>query len=356
MALRAQGGDGVNAIVEYNKTAAALADLRARYGQSYDVRTSDGMRAAREARAEIKRHRVELEKMRVELKAPLLERGRLVDEEAKRITAELLSLEEPIDAAIKAEEERKEREKAEAEAAKRVLLEASQRQCNELRALVVQAVNTTPAHIQSLIAKATAYAVPDNAHRGDVEDVRKQTLVQLDTLLARSIAHEVERVRLEAERAELERLQREAETKAAAERERLAAEARVAREQIEAERRAAEEARAAADAKAKVEREVADREAAKLRAEQERQAREAREREEARLRTEREKLEGERRAAEEMARAAEQERQRKLGGYELLMTFCRRHRDDAEFTDIAIKVADWLRETEWFRAQRKGAA
>lgn len=99
-------------IVEYNETAAAIAVLREKYCTVFDVTTTKGMTAARETRAEVKGYRVTLEKVRVELKAPALERTRLIDAEAKRITAELLAIEEPIDETIKAEERRKEEEKA----------------------------------------------------------------------------------------------------------------------------------------------------------------------------------------------------------------------------------------------------
>lgn len=83
-------------IAEYNQTAAALAELRTRYVRPYDVSTTAGMTEAKAARAEIRGYRVALEKTRVEIKAPALERTRLIDAEAKRITAELLAIEEPI--------------------------------------------------------------------------------------------------------------------------------------------------------------------------------------------------------------------------------------------------------------------
>lgn len=61
--------------------------------------------------------RTSLEAKRKELKAPALERSRLIDSEAKRIESEIRSLEDPIDALITAEEQRRERERAERQAA-----------------------------------------------------------------------------------------------------------------------------------------------------------------------------------------------------------------------------------------------
>jgi colicin import membrane protein len=81
-------------IQEYNQTAAALSELRARYSRKYDVSTTAGMTEAKAARAAVRGYRVALEKTRIEIKAPALERTRLIDAEAKRITAELLAIEE----------------------------------------------------------------------------------------------------------------------------------------------------------------------------------------------------------------------------------------------------------------------
>lgn len=103
-------------LVKYGRTEAALAELKARYtGATYDLRTVAGDKAARAARMELVSTRAALEKRRKELKAPALEFGRQVDAEAERIKGELLALEGPIDAQIKADEERRAAEKAERE-------------------------------------------------------------------------------------------------------------------------------------------------------------------------------------------------------------------------------------------------
>ena len=98
-------------IVEYNTTADVLTELRINHAGPFDVTTSKGMGFAIAARAEVRGHRVALEKLRIELRAPSVERIRLIDSEAKLITAELLKIEEPLNAIIKAEENRKDDEK-----------------------------------------------------------------------------------------------------------------------------------------------------------------------------------------------------------------------------------------------------
>ena len=111
-------------IMEYSKTQAVLGDLRQRYeGLVFEVTTAKGMIDARKARAEIREWRIGLEKERVRIKAPALERARLIDSEAKRITAELVKLEQPIDEQIKGEEEKKEKERLTKEEAEKTRVE-----------------------------------------------------------------------------------------------------------------------------------------------------------------------------------------------------------------------------------------
>lgn len=94
-------------IVEYSKTEAALSDLASRFkGVLFDVKTREGLKAATEARREIRSYRTSLEAKRVEIKAPALERCNLIDSEARRIKTALEALEDPIDAQIKREEQR----------------------------------------------------------------------------------------------------------------------------------------------------------------------------------------------------------------------------------------------------------
>lgn len=101
-----------SALAEYNATAAALADLRQRFaGVVWDVTTTKGNNEARAARLELVKLRTSLEAKRKELKAPALERSRLIDAEAARITGEIVALERPIDEQIKADEQRREAEK-----------------------------------------------------------------------------------------------------------------------------------------------------------------------------------------------------------------------------------------------------
>lgn len=101
-------------IAEYSVTTAELAKLKARFeGVTYDVSTTAGLDTAKKDRRELVALRTALEAKRAEIKAPALAQCNLIDSEAKRIKAEIVALETPIDTIIKQEEARKEAEKAE---------------------------------------------------------------------------------------------------------------------------------------------------------------------------------------------------------------------------------------------------
>ena len=139
-------------VAEYTPIAAALAAARARYQDVvWDLTTTRGNEEARRARRELVSLRTGLEARRKELKAPLLAQAKLVDDEAKRITAELLQLEEPIDELIRADERRREEERAAREAAERARVAGIR---ERIAAIVAQPV--TAARIRSSALLRTA--------------------------------------------------------------------------------------------------------------------------------------------------------------------------------------------------------
>lgn len=223
-------------IVEYSKTEAALADLNARYGAViFDTSTTKGMQEAIAGRAEIRGYRIDLEKERVRIKAPALERCRLIDTEAKRITAALEILETPIDTAIKAEQQKKENERLEKERIERERIEAINARFAAIRALPLGAINVTASEIQNIIDHAEAIdelSFPEEMQPAARYEKRLAITALRATLDARN-AHDVEQVRIVAEREELAKLRAEQEA-VNAERERLAS---IAQEMIDEQER-----------------------------------------------------------------------------------------------------------------------
>lgn len=302
----------MNEIKEYTKTEAALADLRSRYADVvWQVATTKGMDEAKKARAEVRGYRTDLEKLRQEIKAPALERCRLIDEEAKRITAELRSIEDPIDAVIKAEEERKAAEKAEKERIEAERVASIRAKIAAIAALPAKHVMAGADDLLALIESLPTPTLDEFAEfTGEALQAHAHVVEQLDRLAQAATAREFEAARLEAERKALAEAQAKAEAEAAEQR-RIDAE-KLAAERAELERQRREQEAAAAAAKAEQ-----DRMQAEFRAEIERKRAEheavlAKEREEqqsiaAKLRAEIERQESERRQAEDAQRRQQEE-------------------------------------------------
>ncbi len=246
------------AIAEYSPTAAALADLRQRYANVvWDVTTTKGDKEARAARRELVSLRTSLEEKRKELKAPALERSRLIDDEAKAIKAAILELEDPIDQLITAEEQRRERERAERRATEEARVDGIQRKIAAFGSYAIRAMGEPSAAIEDLIRELVGKE-PDEAtyqeFHGRAAAAHSAALAGLRLMLERTVQQEAdraaeaqrqaeeaarlaeERARLEAERlAEEQRRAEQAQKEAAerAERERQEAEARRHREEAE---------------------------------------------------------------------------------------------------------------------------
>jgi len=237
----------VTEIAEYSQTAAALSDLRHRYsGVAFNVTTTKGMDEAKKARQEVKGYRTALEAKRKEIKAPALERCRLIDDEAKTITAALLELEEPIDQQIKAEEARKEAEKAAKAEAERKRVAVHIDGIQQIRAHLSDCAGASSDAIALSIKEVEQYECGPawEEFQGQAQDAKNDTLDKLREMHDAAVANEAEQARIKSEQ--------EAEA------------ARIAAERAEL-------------AKLRAEQEARDREAAAIRAEQERKDREARE-------------------------------------------------------------------------------
>lgn len=320
------------AIAEYSATEAALADLEQRYkGVVFDVATRDGMASAIKGRAELRGYRVTLEKTRVEIKAPALERARLIDTEAKRIKDAITALEDPIDETIKAEETRKERERAERESAEAARLQRITDAINDVRSYPALFVGKASADIAAAIPDIAERVFDAQEFQASFDAEKAKAIAALEQLRdgarAREEAAAAEAARIKAEREELARLRAEQaerarqeelarQERAAAERKLMEAamqrrieEEKAARAVIDAERQEHQAKMAAERKAAQAERDEADRKAAEARAKLETALaaeREQVEREQKRIREDRVAKEAE----EQALREAEAERVR----------------------------------------------
>lgn len=217
------------AIAEYNPVEAGLEALRVKYQDvAFDLRSTKGNAEARAARRDLVSLRTGLDAKRKELKEPILERAKLIDSEAKRITAELLKLEKPIDDAIKADELRRERKEREAAEAKRVA--RLQDSIQAITATALRAVGKHSTEIADEIEALEAFEIGADydEFRAGAQAAKDSTLSQLHTLFGAALANEQEAARLAMERAEFARHQAEAAA--------LAEQQRVERERLEAAR------------------------------------------------------------------------------------------------------------------------
>ncbi len=202
-------------IQEYNQTAAAISLLRDKYAGPFDTTTKEGMATAKTARADVRGYRVSVEKLRTELKAPLLERGKLIDAEAKRIITELASIEEPIDAAIKAEERRKEEEKAAKARAEAARVERIKANLTTIRQKATTAIGKHANIIADALDWANNYQ-PDPTefaeYLPEAIATRNEIRAVLETMLNERRAADAEQARIKAEREELARLRAQVAT------------------------------------------------------------------------------------------------------------------------------------------------
>jgi hypothetical protein len=238
-------------IKAYSATDAALAELKLKYsGRVFNVTTKDGMKSAVEAKKELRGYRTNLEKARTVEKADALAYCNLVDGEARRIRTELEALEEPIAQAIKDEEDRLEREAAEAERLRQLHITAQQERIEEFKLAPLNMIGRKPGEIQTKIDEFS-----DTALEGFDDDLlaiaitaRDNTMRHLRGMLEQALSAEQAASVLAAEReraekqAEAERAERDEHDR----QERLKAQAMAETERVrqQAEREAEDQRRA----------------------------------------------------------------------------------------------------------------
>lgn len=309
-------------VAAFDKIAAGIASIAKAHPKDLviDVTTTAGMRSAIAARAAWREPRIAVEKARKAAKAPVLDLGKQIDSFAAGLESQLREGEDNYDRQIKAEEARKEVEKAaKAEAERRRVALIQDRIANDITGAVRGAVGRSFSEISAILSDVGDIVIGEQFEefQSQAHQAKSDAMDQLREMQAEALAREkreaeekaqreAEAARLAAEREELTRLRAEQ-----AERERVAAEARAAEEKAQAALLAAE--RAKQEAELRAQREAQERELAAQREAQakvESEACAAREVEEKRLAAERAELKRQQEEAE-AARLAEFDRQQK---------------------------------------------
>jgi len=228
---------------QFRKQDEVIADIREKYtGMTV---AKDGFKTVKAARIEVKNLRCAVKRLHKELKEPVLERGKLIDEESNR----LINLLIPIEEALEKEEEAEEKRKADEAAAK---------------------VKAEEKKLQDRIGQISKCGiVPDiaalKAMNGD-QFTEYHAKCYAENIERQSLAEEAARIQAEkdaAEQAERDRLAqmhaeemaRQAEELAIRERELQAERAKIEAEVKEAERARAEMLRIEQEARDKAEAE-----------------------------------------------------------------------------------------------------
>jgi hypothetical protein len=197
------------AVAEFDKVGAGIAELEKKYkGVVYDVSTTAGLDAAKEARLQIRAPRFAIENLRKAAKAPILKLGKDLDARAAEITEKILAIEIPIDKQIKTEEDRKEAEKQARIAAELKRVTEIRTRIDTIRAWPTHYAGRASALVEQAVRVAREYVI-DTTFAEFAEEATRTLGESLKGLEA-----ELERARQrEAERDELERLRKEAEAR-----------------------------------------------------------------------------------------------------------------------------------------------
>lgn len=242
-------------IAEYKPADAGIAELRTLAEKTvFDVTTTAGYKTARAFIAKAVGIRTSIEAIRKDQKAPLLERGKLLDEEAKRLTGLVVAIEDPIKQIVQAEDTRKAAIKAEVERVELAKQQAIQSAIDDIKNYVLAAAGRDSTDIRALQDKLDEFEVTAEqfAHRaGEALKAKLDTMEVLDDLFHNAAATEAQTARLAQglARLEQERLDREAKEKADRE---------AAAEKLAAEREAFEKEQAEVRAKQKAEQDRLD--------------------------------------------------------------------------------------------------
>lgn len=217
----------VNAIIEYEPIAGALASVEKYRGLVCDVTTPKGLAEAKAAHREVAALRIALEKTRKKVKEDVLARSKLIDGEANRIFALIAAIEDPIKTQIEAEERREQeaREAAIKAEQDRLAAEETARKKAEEDRLAAERAEISRQQA-ALRAAQEKQAEEEHARRAVLaaEEAAARQRIEEQERAARAVREEEDRKAAAARRIEEDRLRVEREAIDKARREKEAAE------------------------------------------------------------------------------------------------------------------------------------
>ena len=195
---------------EVSRVEAGLSDLEQRFrGVIYDVATTEGFDAAKAARKEIRDVRYRVQNLVEDTTKPLNALKSAIKTAGDEIIARIRQTEDPIDAQIKAEEDRKAAIKAEKERVAREAALVIERKLDTLRPTWPshgQQITASHADLQISLISAIEVTIEEFGERtGEALQLQAESLAALKQAKEAAVAHELAQKAIEAERAELER-------------------------------------------------------------------------------------------------------------------------------------------------------
>lgn len=252
------------AVTALTATEIGIAQLTTKYKDVvYDCKDAKQMKAAKDARVEIREPRYNIEALRKAAKAPVLALGRDIQTLAADLTARVLALETPIHEQIKTEEDR-------VAAAKQIIVDAENARISAQQERIVNIRDNTSdliakgfassMEIGAAIAEMKKHPVDDSFEefQDDAQSAWDASLQWLDDVYAKTVVAEeataaaAEQARKDKEaQAELERDNAARQKALDEQQEKMEAQQRKLDKQAEDQRKEAEAARLAADAEQK---------------------------------------------------------------------------------------------------------
>ncbi len=192
----------------FSQTDAALAHLREKYAVVPSTETDEGYAFVKAGVRELTGYRTKLDAERKRVKQPYLDAGRIIDTEAKRITAELVAIEEPVKAAKKEADDREKRKQEER-------IARLQKKVDAIAAWVGRAKGSTSSTIAEIIEEVDQINIDDFYDlTSEATRVKNDTLDRLNELYTEKMSAEqaerdrqaaiAEQQKAEAARKELE--------------------------------------------------------------------------------------------------------------------------------------------------------
>lgn len=234
---------GFEIVVADPEMAKLVDGVKTMYAQAYnvafDLSTVKGDTAARRLRKQLVASRTRVETVRKERNADL--RAQITDQinqcnlGAAALTKIISDLEGPLDAQIRADEQRREDERRAREEAERQRLATIRQRIQDILDVGARAVGLKSPEIQEkldLVVRMTISAEAFEEQQAVALDAKNRTVLQLQELLAKAKEAEEREAQAARDRAELDRLRAEKEERARAER--VAEQARLA-EQAQAQ-------------------------------------------------------------------------------------------------------------------------